>query len=195
METRPTSPEITSLLQAWHDGGGEAPRELLPLVYDELRALARAHLRHERAHHTLQATALVHEAYLRLVDGRQPAWKNRAHFYGIAARVMRRVLVDYARERHAAKRGGGERPLVLDEARHLAGETAVELLALDAALEEFARIYPRQARVVELKFFGGLEARESAELMEVSERTVLRDWSFAKLWLSRALKAGGRNGA
>ncbi|MBS0659433.1 MAG: sigma-70 family RNA polymerase sigma factor [Verrucomicrobia bacterium] len=192
METRAL--EITTLLQAWSESGGEAPRELLPLVYDELRALARSHLRHERSDHTLQATALVHEAYLRLVDGQLPAWKNRTHFYGIAARLMRRVLVDHARQQHAAKRGAGERPLALEEARHLPGGAAVELLALDAALEEFARIYPRQARVVELKFFGGLEARESAELMDVSERTVLRDWSFAKLWLSRALKEGKADG-
>jgi len=159
----------------------------MPLVYEELRRLARGYLSRERSDHTLQATALVHEAYLRLADQTQLTWKDRAHFYGIAARLMRRILVDHARAHNAVKRGGLEQKLSLDEARELPMKETAELVALDGALENFAHDYPRKSEVVELKFFGGLDAREISEVLHVSEKTVLRDWNFAKLWLCRAL--------
>jgi len=182
-----TTREVTQLLQNWTDA--EAAEQLMPFIYDELRRLARDYLRRERADHTLQATALVHEAYLRLVDDSAVTWQNRAHFFGVAARVMRRVLVDHARARNAIKRGGLQEKLALDEARVVAPAGAPDLVALDGALQNLARIYPRKSDVVELKFFGGLEAREIAEVLQVSEKTVLRDWSFAKLWLSRELES------
>ena len=159
----------------------------MPLVYEELRRLARGYLARELGDHTLQATALVHEAYLRLVDETRVNWKNRAHFYGMAARLMRRILVDHARAHNAAKRGGLEQKVILDEAHELQTKCAVELVALDGALESFAQDYPRKSEVVELKFFGGLDAKEISEVLQVSEKTVLRDWNFAKLWLCRAL--------
>jgi RNA polymerase sigma factor (TIGR02999 family) len=161
----------------------------MPLVYDELRRLARERLRRERADHTLQATALVHEAYLRLVDQTRVSWRSRAHFFGVAAQQMRRILVDYARAHIAAKRGGLGRRVSLDEAATFAQEEALDLVALDSALENLAKTYPRKSQVVELKFFGGLEVREIADVLEVSEKTVRRDWNFAKLWLLRELTA------
>jgi RNA polymerase sigma factor (TIGR02999 family) len=161
----------------------------MPLVYEELRRLAREYIRRERADHTLQATALVHEAYLRMVNEKNTTWKGRAHFYGIAARLMRRILVDHARAHNAVKRGGLEQKLALDEARDLPTPGPTDLVALDGALENLAKTYPRKSEVVELKFFGGLEANEIAEVLQVSEKTVLRDWSFAKLWLCRELSA------
>ena len=173
-------------MQNWSEPG--AADRLVRLVYDRLRHLARSYLRQERGDHTLQATALVHEAYLRLVDDTAVTWQNRAHFYGVAARVMRRVLVDHARARNAAKRGGPQQKLVLEEAQAVAGPGTPDLVALDDALQNLARVYPRKSDVVELKFFGGLEAKEIAEVLRVSEKTVLRDWSFAKLWLSRELE-------
>lgn len=160
----------------------------MPLVYDELRRLARNYLRTERVDHTLQPTALVHEAYLRLVDDSSVSWQNRAHFYAVAARLMRRILVDHARSHNAAKRGGLQQKVVLEEARVVAHSNGPDLVALDGALENLARVYPRKSEVVELKFFGGLEAKQIAEVLQVSEKTVLRDWSFAKLWLSRELE-------
>ena len=159
----------------------------MPLVYEELRRLARNYLARERSDHTLQATALVHEAYLRLADQTQLSWKDRAHFYGIAARLMRRILVDHARAHNAVKRGGLEQKLSLDEARELPMKETVELMALDGALENFSQTYPRKSEVVELKFFGGLETKEISEVLQISEKTVLRDWNFAKLWLRREL--------
>jgi RNA polymerase sigma factor (TIGR02999 family) len=182
-----SSPDVTQILKNWTDGDSAAPDKLMPLVYEELRRLARNHLARERGDHTLQATALVHEAYLRLVDDSRVDWKNRAHFYGMAARLMRRILVDHARAHNAAKRGGLEQKVVLDEAHELPTKGAVELVALDGALESFAQDYPRKSEVVELKFFGGLDAKEISEVLQVSEKTVLRDWNFAKLWLCRAL--------
>lgn len=182
-----STPDVTQLLKNWQEGDPDASAKLMPLVYEELRRLARDYLRRERADHTLQATALVHEAYLRLVDDKQVSWKNRAQFYGIAARLMRRVLVDHARAHNAAKRGGLEQKLSLDEARDVSGSGPVELVALDGALESFAQTYPRKSEVVELKFFGGLDAKQISEVLQVSEKTVLRDWNFAKLWLCRAL--------
>ena len=180
-------PDVTQLLVRWREGDTEAPERLMPLVYEELRRLARDYLRRERADHTLQATALVHEAYLRLVDDNVVHWQSRAHFYGIAARLMRRILVDHARAHNAEKRGGLVAKFSLDEARELACESTADLLAVDGALKDFAQLYPRKGEVVELKFFGGLETREISEVLQVSEKTVLRDWSFAKLWLCRAL--------
>lgn len=183
-----TSPQnVTEILQSWQDGDSAAAAKLMPLVYEELRRLARNYLARERVDHTLQATALVHEAYLRLADETQLTWKDRVHFYGIAARLMRRILVDHARAHNAAKRGGLDQKLTLDEARELPTNSAVELVALDGALESFAQDYPRKSEVVELKFFGGLDTKEISEVLQVSEKTVLRDWNFAKLWLCREL--------
>lgn len=180
--------DVTQILQHWSNDDAAAER-LMPLVYQELRTLARGYLRRERADHTLQATALVHEAYLRLVDEKSVSWKNRAHFYGVAARVMRRILVDHARSHNAAKRGGLQQKLVLDDAVAIAPQNGPDLVALDGALQNLARAYPRKSEVVELKFFGGLEAKDIAEILQVSEKTVLRDWNFAKLWLYRELES------
>jgi RNA polymerase sigma factor (TIGR02999 family) len=182
-----SSPDVTQILQDWSKGDGTAPEKLMPLVYEELRRLARNYLARERADHTLQATALVHEAYLKLADETRLTWKDRVHFYGIAARLMRHILVDHARAHNAAKRGGLEQKLSLDEAHGLPTKTDVDLVELNNALENFAHDYPRKGEVVELKFFGGLDAKEISEVLHVSEKTVLRDWNFAKLWLCRAL--------
>jgi len=179
--------EITHILKNWTAGDADAAARLMPLVYEELRRLARNYLARERGDHTLQPTALVHEAYLRLAHDEDMTWQDRAHFYGVAARLMRQILVDHARAHSAAKRGGLQTKLVLEEAREVAGEKALEIVALDGALQSFAETYPRKSQVVELKFFGGLDAREIAEVLKVSEKTVLRDWSFAKLWLCREL--------
>jgi RNA polymerase sigma factor (TIGR02999 family) len=180
--------EVTRILLDWSEGDRDAPARLMPLVYEELRRLARERLRRERANHTLQATALVHEAFLRLVDQTRVSWRSRAHFFAVAAGQMRRILVDHARAHHAAKRGGPAQQLCLEETIALA-ERPVDLVSLDEALDGLTRIYPRKARVVELKFFGGLDSKEIAEVLEVSEKTVRRDWSFAKLWLLRELTA------
>ena len=179
--------QVTQILLNWRAGESEAAARLMPLVYEELRRLARDYLRRERGDHTLQPTALVHEAYLRLVDDNSVSWQSRAHFYGIAAKLMRRILVDHARARNAEKRGGLVPKVPLDEARDLPPAATSDLVALDGALENFARTYPRKSEVVELKFFGGLEAEEIAEVLQVSPKTVLRDWQFAKLWLCREL--------
>ncbi len=185
-----TSEDVTALLLNWQSGDDEdAPAKLMPLVYDELRRVARAYLQREREDHTLQATALVHEAYLQLVDDKKVTWKDRAHFYGIAARLMRQILMQHARAHQAAKRGGpAQVKLSLEEASDLSTDCAVELVALDDALEGFTKIYPRKSKVVELKFFGGMEAKQISEVLQVSEKTVLRDWNFARLWLSRELR-------
>ena len=179
--------EVTQLLHSWRAGDADAPERLMPLVYEELRRQARDYLRRERADHTLQPTALVHEAYLRLIGDSGVSWQNRAHFHAIAARLMRRILVDHARAHNTGKRGGLAPKFSLDEARALPCESTADLLALDGVLEDFARTYPRKSEVVELKFFGGLETKEISEVLQVSEKTVLRDWNFAKLWLCRAL--------
>jgi RNA polymerase sigma-70 factor (ECF subfamily) len=179
--------EITWILKQWNAGEADAAAKLMPLVYEELRSLARNYLARERGDHTLQPTALVHEAYLRLAGDADTNWKDRAHFYGVAARLMRQILVDHARAHNAAKRGGLQTRLTLDEDGELSGENGIELVALDSALENFAQTYPRKGQVVELKFFGGLDAKQIAEVLQVSEKTVLRDWNFAKLWLCRAL--------
>ena len=180
--------EVTSLLRDWSSGDAEAEGRVFSLVYDELRQLAASYLNRERGGHTLQPTALVHEAYLRLVDSRQNiSWQNRSHFYGIAARIMRRILVQHARARAAIKRGGLEQHVSLEDTEIAFEESAAGLVALDGALERLAQDYPRQSEVVVLKFFGGMEAREIAAMLQVSEKTVLRDWNFARLWLYREL--------
>jgi RNA polymerase sigma-70 factor, ECF subfamily len=175
--------EVTRLLIQLTDGDGAALEELLPLVYNELRRLAGNYLRRERVSHTLQPTALVHEAYLRLVDQTQVQWQNRAHFFGVAAQMMRRILVDHARQHHAEKRGGEFQKLSLDENIDVLGDRAGELVALDEALERLNAIDPQKRRVVELRFFGGLSVDETAEVLNVSAPTVKRQWRMAKAWL------------
>lgn len=182
-----TDPDATQILRAWSAGDEDAPARLMPLVYAELQRRAASYLGHERPDHTLQATALVHEAYLKLVDQKQADWKSRAHFCSVAARLMRRVLMEHARHHNAAKRGGKLEKVYLDETRELALERGPDLIALDDALQGFAATYPREGTVVELKFFGGLNTKEIAEVLDVSEKTVLRDWHFARLWLRREL--------
>ena len=182
-----SSPDITQILEQWREGDREAASRLIPLVYQELRARAADYLRRERADHTLQATALVHEAYLKLAIQDQAAWKNRAHFCAVAATMMRRILVQHAREHNRQKRGGQWEKVYLDETRELRQEHAPDLVALDQALSRFGLTYPRESSVVEMKFYGGMDTREIAEVLNVSEKTVLRDWNFSKAWLSRAL--------
>jgi len=183
----PSTQDVTQLLLEWSHGDRGALEKLMPLVYDELRRLANDYLRRQRPNHTLQATALVHEAYLRLVDQTNVRWQNRAHFFGIAANLMRNILVDYARSHHAAKRGGGQRNLPLAEAAAPSQERAVDLVALDDALTTLVAIDPRQSRMIELRFFGGLSMEEIAEVLGVSSITVKREWCMAKAWLRREL--------
>jgi RNA polymerase sigma factor (TIGR02999 family) len=177
-----TSPDITGLLLAWSDGDREALERLTPLVYRELKKLAESYLRRERPGHTLQPTALAHEAYLRLIDQQNVRWQNRAHFFGIAAQAMRRILVDHARARLAEKRGSGM-AVSLDEAIDVSDQRADQLLALDEALKTLAGLDPQQSRVVELKYFGGMTLEETAEVLGVSRATVIREWRMAKAWL------------
>lgn len=179
--------EVTRLLRDISVGDPDAAAKLMPLVYDELRRQARRYLQRDRPDHTLQPTALVHEAYLRLVQEKEVRWKDRSHFFGIAARLMRQILVNYAKAHNSAKRGSGAPKLSLDDANILPGKQSLELIALDEALQIFVQDYPRQSRVVELKFFGGMETKEIAEVLQVSEKTVMRDWDFGKLWLFREL--------
>ena len=183
--------EVTALLLEWGAGDKDAPTRLMPLVYDELRRLARSYLRRERSDHTLQPTALVNEAFLRLIDQTRVNWESRAQFFGLAARVMRNILVDYARERSAHKRGGdGQKQTVrlsLDETRLKIDERAAELVALDEALQSLSKIDERKSQVVELRFFGGLSVEETATALGISDKTVMRDWQIAKMWLHREL--------
>jgi RNA polymerase sigma factor (TIGR02999 family) len=184
----PTAPEVTRLLLRWTEGDQKALDDLLPLVYDELRRLARSYLQRERSGHTLQSTALVNEAYLRLVD-QNVSWQSRAHFFGIAAQMMRRILVDHARARDAAKRGAGDFKVTLDEDIAVSGARDVDVIALDIALENLAKLDPQQGRIVELRFFAGLSIEETAEVLSISPATVKRDWAMAKAWLSREMHA------
>ena len=179
--------EISQLLLNWSDGDTSARERLLPLVYDELRRLARHYLSHERGNHTLQPTALVHEAYLRMVDQHAVTWQNRAQFFGLAARLMRNILVDHARRHQAEKRGGGDYALSLSEAEQLTSQPEVNMLALDEALTNLATSAPQHARVVELRYFGGLTIEETANVLGVSHATVERDWAFARAWLKKEL--------
>ncbi len=179
---------VTELLLRWSDGDQQAFGELVPIVYQELRQLARYHLSRERPGDTMQPTSLVHEAYLRLVDQNRMQWNSRAHFFGAAAEVMRRVLVDRARERNAQKRGSGQVPESLEVALGLSTDTrSFDVLALDEALEKLALIDPDRVRVIELRYFGGLSVKETAVVLGISEATVKRDWAFARAWLFRHL--------
>jgi RNA polymerase sigma factor (TIGR02999 family) len=179
---------ITRLLQEWSDGRREALDAIVPLVYDELRRQAHHYLRRERQEHTLQTTALVNEAYLKLVDQNRVIWQNRAHFFGIAANLMRRILVDYAKTKHRVKRGGEAENLPLEEAIYVvADEKNVDLLALDRVLDELAAIDEQQAKIVELRYFSGLSIEETAEALSISPATVKRDWQMAKAWLHHEL--------
>jgi RNA polymerase sigma factor (TIGR02999 family) len=182
-----TSRPVTALLARWRAGDGEALESLIPLVYDELRSLAQYYLRSERSNHTLQSTALVHEAYVRLAGQDPPALQNRSHFFGVAARLMRQILVDHARGRATAKRGGEACTLALDEALKVAGRTDVDVLLLDDALKELALLDERQSRIVELRFFTGLSIDETSDVMGISPATVSREWTTARAWLHREL--------
>jgi RNA polymerase sigma-70 factor, ECF subfamily len=182
-----SSIDVTVLLKELSNGNQKVLAELIPVVYDELRRLAAYYLRRERSDHTLQATALVHEAYLRLVDQRQVDWKNRNHFFGVAAQLMRRVLLMHAREHHAEKRGGGVQKISLEDAAVFSPGQAEELVFLDELLTRLAALDPQQARIVEFRFFAGLSVEETADLMKLSSATVKRDWAMAKAWLAREM--------
>ena len=187
-----TSPsDVTLLLSELSGGRRQALDELMPIVYDELRTIAHLHLRDERTGHTLNTTALVHEAYVKLVDVTRIEWKGRAHFFAMASRAMRRILIDSARARKRMKRGGGVDALPLDEAVYLSNEEATDLLALDEALRRLEAIDPRQCRIIEYRFFSGLSLEETAELVDASVATVKRDWVAARAWLNRALDGPG----
>jgi RNA polymerase sigma factor (TIGR02999 family) len=182
------SAAVTRLLVRWTEGDKQALEDLLPLVYDELRRQARRYLQQERPGHTLQSTALVHEAYLRLVD-QNVSWQNRAHFFGIAAQMMRRILVDHARSRSAAKRGDGACRVTLDEGLVALEQRDLDIVALDDALANLAKIDPQQSKIVELRFFAGLSIEETSEVLHISPATVKRDWAMAKAWLHREMHA------
>lgn len=182
------SQEVTLLLSALTRGDDGAASKLIPMVYGELRRLAGGYMRRERVDHTLQATALVHEAYLKLIEQRSVNWQSRAHFFGVAAQLMRRILIDHARGHLRQKRGGEQRKVSLDEALIFSEKHADELIAVDDSLNQLAKIDPRQAKVVELRFFGGLSVEEAAEVLGISPKTVKRDWSVAKAWLYADLR-------
>lgn len=183
-----TSADVTTLLTELTKGNPDAASKLTPMVYEELRRLASRYMRHERSDHTLQATALVHEAYMKLVEQRSVDWQCRAHFFGIAAQLMRRILVDHARGHLREKRGGGQQVVPLNEAIVFSPEQSYELVKLHEALARLTKLDPRQARIVELRFFGGLTVEETAEVLGISPKTVKRDWSVAKAWLHGDLK-------
>lgn len=179
---------VTQLLEQWNNGDHEALDKLMPLVYEQLRKMAKRYMRQQNPGHTLQTTALIHEAYLRMVPQKEKQFENRAHFFAVAAQAMRHILVDYARQRNTAKRGGGVRPISLEEAAIVTQERAAELVAFDEALKELQTLSMRQSRVVELRYFGGLSVEETATVLSVSPETVMRDWTMAKTWLYRALR-------
>jgi RNA polymerase sigma factor (TIGR02999 family) len=189
MRGEPSAHDVTLLLQAWGGGDKKALDRLTPLVYRELRRIAGRMMAAERPNHTLQATALVNEAYVRLVDTQQISWQDRAHFLAICARAMREILIDHARSRGSAKRGGGEVAIELDEALAAGPSPEANLLELDDALKRLAEIDPRKSQVVELRFFGGLNLEETAEVLKVSTKTVQRDWDMARGWLYRELRS------
>ena len=189
--TQASREEVTGLLQAWSDGDQAALEKLMPLVYAELHRLAKRYMGREHVGRTLQTSALVNEAYLRLVEAHGVRWQNRAHFFAVSAQIMRRILVDFARSRQNLKRGGGALQVTLDEGLIISPESGVDLLALDEALDKLAVLNPRQSRVVELRYFGGLNEEEAAEALKVSPRTVRHDWSLARAWLYRELSLGG----
>jgi RNA polymerase sigma factor (TIGR02999 family) len=185
--------EVSGLLRAWSEGDRAALDRLTPIVYDELRRLASRYMRGERTGHSLQTTALVNEAYMRLVDYKSMQWQNRAHFFAVSAQLMRRILVEHAR-RHNLKRGGGVQHVSFEDTAEVSGDRAADLGALDDALDALARIDPRKVQVVEMRFFGGLSVEETAEVLKVSPVTVMRDWSTAKAWLYRELTGGATDG-
>lgn len=193
---QPTTPsptateEITQLLLAWGQGDQAALERLLPLVYEEMRQIAHHHMRRQRPDHTLQTTALVNEAYLRLVDAQRVQWQNRVHFFALAAQAMRHILVDLARARGNQKRGGGATQVALEEALIISAERGADVLALDEALQALAKLNARQSQIVELRYFGGLSEEETAAVLQLSPRTVRRDWSLARAWLYRELTRG-----
>ena len=191
MTTPPSTRQaVTQLLGEWSNGDEGALGKLFPLVHPELHRLAHHYMSRERAGHTLQTTALLDEAYLLLADPTKPSWRNRTHFVAAAAQLMRRIMVDHARERHALKRGGGPLKVTLDEAAAVTETRSDELLALDEALEGLAVLDPRKSQIVELRYFGGLTIEETAEFLKLSQRTVEREWNMAKAWLYRALSGG-----
>lgn len=183
----PSSAQVSKLLDNWGKGDQDAREALIPLVYEELRRIARRRLRAERPDHTLESAALVHEAYFRLLEAEAPSWQDRAHFFGVAAQLMRHILVDHARHRRAAKRGGGEPRLTLDTKIALMRKPEVDLLALDDALNRLASLDPQQSRIIEMRFFGGLSIEETATVLDISPATVKREWATARAWLQREM--------
>ena len=192
--TAPSPHEITQLLRAWSAGDPQALEKLTPLVYGELHRAAQRYMARERPNHTLQTTALINEVYLRLVDLQEVAWQDRAHFFAMCARLMRRILTDFARARHYLKRGGEARRISFDESLFLSEDASPDLVALDDALNGLADVDQRKSQVVELRFFGGLTAEETAKVLSVSEETVKRDWKLAKLWLLREMSGETQSG-
>lgn len=189
----PPSGDVSKLLHAWSDGDQSALEKLIPIVYEEVHRLARRYMKRERPGHSLQTTALVNEAYMRLVDYKSMRWRDRAHFFAASAQLMRRILVEHAR-RHNLKRGGRVPHLSLDEAAEVGGERSADLVGLDDAMNELARLDPRKVQVVEMRFFGGLSVDETAEVLKISPITVMRDWNTAKAWLYRNLTNGKTDG-
>jgi RNA polymerase sigma factor (TIGR02999 family) len=183
------SSHVTELLTAWSSGDQAAREHLIPLVYDELHRLAHQYMRRESPGHTLQTSALVNEAFVKLVDQKNVRWQNRAHFFGIAAQLMRRILVDHARSRQTAKRGGGVQPISFDDALYVSDERSAEVVAVHEALEQLSKFDARKGQIVELRFFGGLSIDETAQVLRVSPGTVMRDWTLAKAWLHREITA------
>jgi len=184
-----TGDEITRLLQGWSEGDEQAMERLTPLLYKELHRIAHRYMRQERPCHTLQTTALINEAYLRLIGWKNVQWQNRAQFFGVSAQLMRKILVDFARSRNYAKRGGGARVISIEEEPAIAQGRAQDILVLDDALQRLASFDPRKSRIVELRFFGGLSLEETADILKVSSRTIRREWELAKVWLAREMKA------
>jgi RNA polymerase sigma-70 factor (ECF subfamily) len=189
----PADAEVSGLLRAWSDGDRAALDRLTPIVYEELRRLASRYMRGERPGHSLQTTALVNEAYMRLIDYKRMQWQNRAHFFAVSSQLMRRILVEHAR-RHNLKRGGGVQHVSFEDTAEIGGERAADLVALDDALHALARVDLRKVQIVEMRFFGGLSVEETAEVLKVSPVTVMRDWSTAKAWLYRELNGGATDG-
>jgi RNA polymerase sigma factor (TIGR02999 family) len=190
--TTPSQSEVTRYLLEWNRGDEAALQKLMPVVYDELKKLAKSYLRKERSDHTLQPTALVHEAFLRLIDQNSVQWQNRAHFFGVAAQMMRRILTNYAIARKTDKRGGKSQHLSLEDVTGLAEHRDLDLVLLDQALSDLESLDPRQSKIVELRFFSGLSIEETAEVLQISPATVKREWSTARVWLRRKMSEGNR---